>query len=62
MSDILSQTTANIRPLDTTSMAKAKERQDILTKPTGSLGRLEQLSIQIAGIQGNRYRKSNRRL
>ena len=52
MSDILSQTTANIKPLDTTSMAKAKERQDMLTKPTGSLGRLEQLSIQIAGIQG----------
>jgi nicotinate-nucleotide--dimethylbenzimidazole phosphoribosyltransferase len=38
--------------MDTTSMAKAKERQDMLTKPTGSLGRLEQLSIQIAGIQG----------
>ena len=52
MSDILSQTTANIRPLDTTSMAKAKERQAMLTKPTGSLGRLEQLSIQITGIQG----------
>ena len=52
MSDILSQTTANIRPLDTTSMAKAKERQAMLTKPTGSLGKLEQLSIQIAGIQG----------
>ena len=33
-------------------MAKARERQDMLTKPTGSLGRLEQLSIQIAGIQG----------
>ena len=33
-------------------MAKAKERQDMLTKPTGSLGRLEQLSIQITGIQG----------
>ena len=52
MSDILSRTIANIRPLDTTSMAKARERQDMLTKPTGSLGRLEQLSIQIAGIQG----------
>ena len=52
MSDLLSQTIANIRPLDTTSMAKAKERQAMLTKPTGSLGRLEQLSIQITGIQG----------
>ncbi len=52
MSDILSQTIANIKPLDVASMAKAKERQDTLTKPTGSLGRLEQLSIRIAGIQG----------
>ena len=52
MSDILSKTIANIRPLDTKSMAKVKARQDTLTKPTGSLGRLESLSIQIAGIQG----------
>ena len=52
MSDLLSQTISNIRPLNTTAMAKAKERQAMLTKPTGSLGKLEQLSIQIAGIQG----------
>lgn len=52
MSDILSKTINNIKPLDKNSMAKAKERQDSLTKPTGSLGRLEELSIQMAGIQG----------
>ena len=33
-------------------MAKARARQDTLTKPPGSLGRLEELSIQLAGIQG----------
>jgi nicotinate-nucleotide--dimethylbenzimidazole phosphoribosyltransferase len=33
-------------------MAAAKARQDTLTKPTGSLGRLEELSIRIAGMQG----------
>jgi nicotinate-nucleotide--dimethylbenzimidazole phosphoribosyltransferase len=33
-------------------MAAAKVRQDTLTKPTGSLGRLEELSIRIAGMQG----------
>jgi nicotinate-nucleotide--dimethylbenzimidazole phosphoribosyltransferase len=52
LSDILSKTIANIRPLDAKSMAAAKARQDTLTKPTGSLGRLEELSIRIAGMQG----------
>jgi nicotinate-nucleotide--dimethylbenzimidazole phosphoribosyltransferase len=52
LSDLLAKTIANIKPLDKVSMEKARERQEMLTKPTGSLGRLEQLSIQIAGIQG----------
>jgi nicotinate-nucleotide--dimethylbenzimidazole phosphoribosyltransferase len=52
LSDLLSKTIANIRPLDAKSMAAAKARQDTLTKPTGSLGRLEELSIRIAGMQG----------
>jgi nicotinate-nucleotide--dimethylbenzimidazole phosphoribosyltransferase len=51
LSDIIFQTIADIKPLDKISMAQAKSRQDILTKPTGSLGRLEELSLQIAGIQ-----------
>ena len=33
-------------------MTAARSRQDMLTKPQGSLGRLEELSIQLAGIQG----------
>ena len=33
-------------------MVAARARQDNLTKPLGSLGRLEDLSIQMAGIQG----------
>jgi len=33
-------------------MQAARRRQDILTKPQGSLGRLEDLSIQIAGVTG----------
>lgn len=42
--------TARIKPLDIESMASARAHQDMLTKPQGSLGRLEALSIQIAGI------------
>jgi nicotinate-nucleotide--dimethylbenzimidazole phosphoribosyltransferase len=33
-------------------MQSARERQNQLTKPAGSLGRLEELSIQLAGISG----------
>jgi len=33
-------------------MSLAQARQDTLTKPTGSLGKLEELSIHLAGIQG----------
>lgn len=37
-------------PLDQAAMQAARSRQSILTKPAGSLGRLEALSIQVAGI------------
>lgn len=39
-----------IKPLDVETMSSARTRQDALTKPQGSLGRLETLSVQIAGI------------
>jgi nicotinate-nucleotide--dimethylbenzimidazole phosphoribosyltransferase len=48
----ISETCANIRPLDEAAMAQAQARQNVLTKPQGSLGRLEVLSIQLAGITG----------
>ena len=41
-----------IPPLDQAAMDAARARQDTLTKPRGSLGRLEALSIQLAGISG----------
>ena len=43
---------ASISALDSRAMTAARARQDMLTKPQGSLGRLEALSIQIAGITG----------
>ena len=46
-------TMMTIRPLDTAARAAAQARQQRLTKPAGSLGRLEALAIQIAGITGN---------
>jgi len=41
---------ARVEALDADSMRMARARQDLLTKPQGSLGRLEALSIQIAGM------------
>lgn len=41
-----------IAPLDEAAMARARERQAQLAKPPGSLGRLEDLSVQLAGITG----------
>ena len=52
MSESLSKIIEMIKPLDEGAMAEAQARQNQLTKPQGSLGRLEELSIQLAGIQG----------
>ncbi|MBI4202287.1 MAG: nicotinate-nucleotide--dimethylbenzimidazole phosphoribosyltransferase [Chloroflexi bacterium] len=50
--DSLSAIIAAIGPLDRAAMARARTRQRQLTKPPGSLGRLEALSVQLAGIYG----------
>ena len=47
--DLMTETIARIQPLDADAMNAARARQDQLTKPQGALGRLEVLSIQIAG-------------
>ncbi|MBN1219368.1 MAG: nicotinate-nucleotide--dimethylbenzimidazole phosphoribosyltransferase [Anaerolineae bacterium] len=49
---MLEKTITAITPLDQKAMAAAQDRQAQLTKPTGALGRLETLSVQIAGITG----------
>lgn len=42
-----------IKPLDQDAMEKARGRIDILTKPPGSLGQMEELSVRLAGIYGD---------
>ena len=46
-----------ILPLDEAAMMQARQRQAQLAKPPGSLGRLEELSVQLAGITGRVYNK-----
>ena len=48
----LRRTIASIGPLDEAAMTAAREHQNRLTKPPGSLGRLEEIAIRLAGIAG----------
>lgn len=52
---LLEQTIKSISTLDEGAMTKAKERMDNLIKPPGSLGRLEDIVIQLAGITGELF-------
>jgi nicotinate-nucleotide--dimethylbenzimidazole phosphoribosyltransferase len=51
----LEEIITKIQPLDEAAMRSARTRQDTLTKPRGSLGRLEELSIQLAGMTANPF-------
>ena len=51
-----------IKSLDQGLMDKARKRQDSLTKPRGSLGRLEELSIKVVGITGKLNYKINNKV
>jgi nicotinate-nucleotide--dimethylbenzimidazole phosphoribosyltransferase len=42
----------SVGPLDTEAMVAAQRHLDRLTKPPGSLGRLEELAVRLAGITG----------
>ena len=48
----IAQALNEIRPADADAMRRAEDRQLTLTKPPGSLGRLEEISIRLAGILG----------
>jgi nicotinate-nucleotide--dimethylbenzimidazole phosphoribosyltransferase len=47
---LLEASIAAVEPLDLAAQAVARHRLDTLTKPPGSLGRLERLAVQIVGI------------
>lgn len=50
-----------VLPLDCSAMTAAEEYQARLAKPPGSLGRLEEISIQLAGITGHVHNALNKK-
>ena len=50
--ELLAHTLRLVAPLDAAAVAEARDRQARLTKPRGSLGVLEEVSVQLAGLAG----------
>ena len=57
----LRELTCSVASLDKNAMAAAEKRQAFLAKPPGSLGRLEALSVQMAGITGQVFNKIDKK-
>ncbi|MBN2158434.1 MAG: nicotinate-nucleotide--dimethylbenzimidazole phosphoribosyltransferase [Spirochaetes bacterium] len=50
---LIDSTMNNVRPPDGRAMSAARTRLDSLLKPPGSLGRLEDIAVKLAGIHGS---------
>lgn len=60
--EALKELCASVGQLDKEAMDAAEKRQAELAKPPGALGKLESLSIQLAGITGKVNNKMDRRV
>jgi nicotinate-nucleotide--dimethylbenzimidazole phosphoribosyltransferase len=50
----IAELVGRVQPLDREAMAASRTHLDSLAKPPGSLGRLEELAVRLAGITGQR--------
>jgi nicotinate-nucleotide--dimethylbenzimidazole phosphoribosyltransferase len=58
----LEKTLSAVQPIDAESVSNARARLDRLTKPQGSLGRLEDIAARVCGIQRTVKPKTDQRL
>jgi len=61
MESHIRQVLSGIRPLDRRAMDAALARQESLAKPPHSLGRLEDIAVQLSGMTGQLYNPVQRR-
>ncbi|RDY22781.1 nicotinate-nucleotide--dimethylbenzimidazole phosphoribosyltransferase [Romboutsia maritimum] len=59
---LLESISRNIYSLDKTSIEQAKQRLDRLIKPKGSLGKMEDICMQLAGIYESKYFDSSKKV
>ena len=52
---LLEKTVAKISDLNQSMMEEIRQHQNNLTKPQGSLGVLEEISVRVGGITGNKF-------
>ncbi|SJZ35772.1 nicotinate-nucleotide--dimethylbenzimidazole phosphoribosyltransferase [Selenihalanaerobacter shriftii] len=60
--ELLKETIAKIDSLDEKKMDEAQARLDSLTKPPGSLGKLEEIAIKLAGITEDLFAKVDQKV
>ena len=61
MKALLQETIHRITPPDAAAMEMARARQESLAKPPHSLGALEDIAVQIAGLTGKIYNRADKR-
>ena len=61
MEQFLQETLNQIREPDREAIAQALARQESLAKPPHSLGKLEDISVKLAGMTGKLYNPVDRR-
>ena len=61
MQALIRETLHRITPPDEAAMEMARAHQETLAKPPHSLGTLEDISVQIAGLTGKVFNRADRR-
>lgn len=60
--NLIENISRNIYPLEEKYIGQAKKRLDRLIKPTGSLGQMENICAQLAGIYGKKYFDTSKKI